>query len=149
MRSLPHPRTGEGAAVLGVFTLAALELIALSAAPAGNRPVIAGALAAAAAVVLLGVAVVRHRHRRPAVPLGHPAPPEAVGAEWFTADTFEGFPAKAVAPLLRHPGAPSPSSVYSAWVLAVEGHDPVWIERHLGLPPQVAHVLCEAARSRR
>ncbi|MFI1093951.1 hypothetical protein [Streptomyces sp. NPDC020917] len=149
MRRLPHPHTGEGAAALGVFTLAALELIALSAAPAGNRPVIAGALAAAAALVLLGVAVVRHRRNRPAVRLARPSTPEAVGAEWFSAETFEGFPAEAVGPLLGHPGAPSPSSLYSAWVLAVEGHDPVWIERHFGLPPDVAHVLCEAARSRR
>jgi hypothetical protein len=37
---VPHPRTGEGLAVLGVLTLIALEVVALAVGPTRDRPTI-------------------------------------------------------------------------------------------------------------
>ncbi|MGX4695332.1 hypothetical protein [Streptomyces sp. JNUCC 63] len=42
MRALPHPRTGEGAAVPGLLTLIVLETTALVTAPARDRPIVGG-----------------------------------------------------------------------------------------------------------
>lgn len=148
MRTLPHPHTGEGAAALGAFVVAALELVALSTAPAGDRPVIAAALVGAALVFLL-LAGVRHRCRRCSVQPVQAAPSKAVDKDWFTAESVQDFPIEAVRPLLSCADPPSLSSLYSAWVFATEGHDAVWIERHLGLSPVAVHTLCEVARTRR
>ncbi|WP_329371139.1 hypothetical protein [Streptomyces sp. NBC_01483] len=63
MRSLPHLGTGEGTAMLGVLTLAVLEMTALATAPASDGPIVSGALIGAATAAFVVVTAVWHRHR--------------------------------------------------------------------------------------
>ncbi|TKA01393.1 hypothetical protein [Actinacidiphila oryziradicis] len=67
MKTVPHPRTGEGVAALGVLMLVVLEVAALSAAPARDRPVVGGALVGAAASAFIVVGALWHHYRRTAV----------------------------------------------------------------------------------
>ncbi|TKA01700.1 hypothetical protein [Actinacidiphila oryziradicis] len=149
MKTLPHPHTREGAAMLGVFMLVAVELVALSAAPVRDWAVVGGALAGGAASVFIVLAALWHGRSGPAVRHARPAPPRGAGEEWFAAQALEGFPMQAVRPLLLGPNAPPVGRLYTAWVFAAYGHDVVWIERNLDLPGEVARVLVEAARQRR
>ncbi|NIY62172.1 hypothetical protein [Streptomyces malaysiensis] len=147
MRTLPHPRTGQGAAVLGVLTLAVLEVVALAAAPRADRPVVAGALVGAVAAAFAMGAAVFHARRRAARRARHRLG-AAVDESWFTASTMEGFPGEAVRRRLLGPDAPSLECVYTAWVFATQGYGPVWIAHHLDLPDELTRLLAEAARQR-
>ncbi|MEY9944298.1 hypothetical protein [Kitasatospora sp. GAS1066B] len=77
------------------------------------------------------------RRRAPAA--GEPA------EDWFTAESLADFPLEAVRPYLAgHPLG----RLHTAWVLALTGHEPAWIARHLGLPEAVAVLLVEAVNRR-
>ncbi|MCC3771527.1 hypothetical protein [Streptomyces sp. UNOC14_S4] len=149
MRTPPRPRAGEGLAAVAATAAGLLGVVAVKAAADSNRPVTAAALACAAALalVVLGAWVYRHwagyrTHQE------HPAPLGAVDDSWFTEETLADFPAEAVRPLLPRSGAPGPSALYTAWVLAVHGRDAAWLDRHLDLPPGVARLLTDRARQR-
>ncbi|MFJ8311648.1 MULTISPECIES: hypothetical protein [unclassified Streptomyces] len=145
----PHSREGrEGAVLLAVFLVAALELTALRLAPSGLRPGITGFLLGVSIAVLAMTAVLAHRHRRIAVRHQPSVSPESVDASWFTARTLDGFPMEAVRPLLLGPDAPDLNRLYMAWVLALHGHDTAWIVGRLGLPHDVAALLVDAAEAR-
>ncbi|MGW5367985.1 hypothetical protein ACWER6_12025 [Streptomyces sp. NPDC004009] len=147
MRTVPHPRTGEGAAFLGVLTLVVLETVAVSTAPARDKPVVGGALMGAATAAFILIAALWHHHRQ-AEQRACRVVPEDLGDGLFTARSLEGFPMEAVRPFLLGPDAPSLNSLYTAWLLATHGHDAAWIAHHLDLPPEVLHLLTDAARQR-
>ncbi|MFE5739765.1 hypothetical protein [Streptomyces celluloflavus] len=148
MRALPHPHTGEGAAVLGLLTLALLGTVLLGTAPLRDRPVAGGALAAVGVSVFLVVAALWHHYHRAAARRARPTAPAAVDGRWFTAESLEGFPGRLAGPS-RGPGAPDRDRLYLAWILATQGHDAAWIGHRLGLPAEVVHPLVDAARERR
>ncbi|MDH6708156.1 hypothetical protein P3T27_004895 [Kitasatospora sp. MAA19] len=147
MRTWFHPRTGEGAALLGVLTFLLLEVIVLSALPLRDRLVTGGVFAGAAvaAFVLVAVLLRGHRAARPGTDRPSPSPSEG---DWFSPDTLEGFPTEAVRPLLHGPDAPSPDTLSTAWILATHGRDAAWIAHHVDLPVGTAHLLVDAARRR-
>ncbi|MFF3511486.1 hypothetical protein [Streptomyces sp. NPDC002573] len=147
MRTLPHPNTGEGAVVLGVFLLIGLELVALATAPRADRPVVGGALVVAATAAFVLVAAVLHGHGKTRRQATH-RPAEAANETWFTAETLQGFPMEAVRPRLLGPHAPDLTSMYTAWIFAAQGRDAVWLEHHLDLPADLAHLLVDAAHER-
>ncbi|MFF3517504.1 hypothetical protein [Streptomyces sp. NPDC002573] len=147
MRTVPHPRTGEGAAILGVLTLVVLETVAVNTAPTRDKPMVGGALMGAATAAFILIAALWHHHRQ-AEQRTRKIVPEDLGEEWFTAKSLEGFPMEAVRPFLLGPNAPSLNRLYTAWLLATHGHDPAWIAHHIDLPPDVVHLLADAARQR-
>ncbi|MFE9174350.1 hypothetical protein ACFYNZ_33760 [Streptomyces kebangsaanensis] len=147
MRPLPHPRTGEGAAVLGLLTLIVLETTVLATASARDRPLVSGALIGAATAAFIVVAAIRHSHRK-AARQARRRLPETVGESWFTARTLDGFPMETVRPHLLGEDAPGLNHLYTAWIFATHGQDAKWIERHLDLPADVTRLLVEAARRR-
>jgi hypothetical protein len=143
-----RPHTREGAALLAVPLVAALEITALRLAPPGFRPWITGFLLGASLTALAMTAVLAHRHRR-ITARHHPSvSPESVGASGFTARTLDGFPMEAVRPLLLGPDAPDLNRLYTAWVLALHGHGTTWLTGRLGLPHEVAALLVDAADAR-
>ena len=116
--------------------------------PAADHPGVAAAVLAVAFVALvIGTRARQGRLRRFRKPRGRAAEP--VDASWFTAHTLDGFPEEAVRARLTSPDAPSADRLYAAWVLAVHGMDAEWLERNLSLPADVAHLIAEAAESRR
>ncbi|WP_063750639.1 hypothetical protein [Streptomyces roseochromogenus] len=147
MRTLSQQRTGEGAAMLGVLTLVALEIAALATAPA-PRPAARqrGSHRRCPAAFVL-VAAVWHSHRN-AARQARRRPHETVDDSWFTARTLDGFPKEAVRPYLLGKDAPSLNRLYTAWILATHGEDAPWIERRLGLPADITRLLVDAARQR-
>ncbi|MGW1159855.1 hypothetical protein ACWD5Q_26030 [Streptomyces sp. NPDC002513] len=145
MRTLPHPRTGEGAVVLGVLTLIVLEMTALATAPARDRPLVSGALIGAATAAFVVVAAMWHSHRN-AARNARRCLPEAVDESWFTARTLDGFPMEAVRPHLLGKNAPSLDRLYTAWIFATQGQDAAWLARNLDLPEDLMDLLVEAAR---
>lgn len=147
MKTAQHPRTREGTAVLCLIVLIMLELVVLTTVPASERSLVSSALAGAAGAALAVVAVTSHRHRGPRQTRRQTSP-DVVDRSWFTTEALEGFPMEAVRPLLRASDAIELERVYTAWVFATQGEDAVWIERHLGLPPRVAHLLVDSARRR-
>ncbi|WP_225102472.1 hypothetical protein [Streptomyces sp. CoH27] len=106
MKPLPHPRTGEGTAVLGVLLLTVLEMTAVATAPRADRPIVAGALVGAATAAFVVIAAMVRSHHR-AQQEARRQLPEAVDESWFTSGALDGFPMNAVRPLLLTPGAPS------------------------------------------
>ncbi|MGW2557456.1 hypothetical protein [Streptomyces sp. NPDC001635] len=72
----------------------------------------------------------------------------AADAAWSTAQALQRFPMDAVRPWLLGPVAADLSHLYTAWIFATNGQDAVWLERHLGLPEGLAHLLADAARQR-
>ncbi|MBV9026893.1 MAG: hypothetical protein JO362_24550 [Streptomycetaceae bacterium] len=147
MRSLPRPHTGEGAAVLGVLTLVVLEAVASATVPRMDRPIVAGALAAAATAAFILAAAVLHARRRAAHQAKRPAA-ETADEPWFTPRSLEGFPLQALRPLLLGPDAPSLNRLHTAWIFATCGHDAAWIKHHLDLPDDIVHALTDAAHRR-
>jgi hypothetical protein len=129
-----------------MLTVAALELAVLKVAPAGDRPVISGALVGTATAAFILVAVLHHHRRAAARPAAQRLTETLSEAEWFTARTLEGFPMEAVRPLLLGPNAPDLNRLYTAWVFATHGNDAVWMERNLDLPGEMARLLVGAAR---
>ncbi|WP_053728879.1 hypothetical protein [Streptomyces sp. WM6378] len=113
----------------------------------GLRPGITGFLLGASVAVLVMTAVLAHRHRRIVARHSPSVSPESVDASWFTARTLDGFPMEAVRPLLLGPDAPDLNRLYTAWVLALHGHDTAWIVGRLGLPHNVAALLVDAAHA--
>ncbi|MFV5996629.1 hypothetical protein ACNPQM_30580 [Streptomyces sp. NPDC056231] len=73
MRTVPHPRTGEGTAVPA----------ALATAPRAYRPAVAGAL--------VGAATAAHRRAGRQAARRLAAAAEAADASWFTIRSLEGF----------------------------------------------------------
>ncbi|WP_369393152.1 hypothetical protein AB5J72_40560 [Streptomyces sp. CG1] len=147
MRTLPQPRTGEGVALLGVFTLLVLEVTALATAPARDRPIVSGALMGAGTAAFVLVAAVWHVHRN-AARQARRRLHETVDDSWFTARTLDGFPMEAVRPYLLSEDAPGLNRLYTAWILATHGEDAPWIERRLELPADLTRLLVDAARQR-
>ncbi|MEV5875348.1 hypothetical protein AB0L75_14150 [Streptomyces sp. NPDC052101] len=147
MRTLPHLRTGEGATVLGVFTLTVLEMTALATAPARDRPLVSGALIGAATATFVVVAAMWHNHRN-AARQARLRLPQTVDESWFTARALYGFPMEDVRPYLLGKDAPNLNTLYTAWVFATHGQDATWIDRHLDLPANITRLLVEAARQR-
>ncbi|MBX7555372.1 hypothetical protein ABZX95_46525 [Streptomyces sp. NPDC004232] len=144
MRTLPHPRTGEGVALLGVLTLVVLEVTALATAPARDRPIVSGALMGAGTAAFVLVAAVWHSHRN-AARRARRRLHETVDDSWFTARTLDGFPMEAVRPYLLAKDAPGLNRLYMAWILATHGEDAAWIERHLDLPADLTRLLVDTA----
>jgi hypothetical protein len=132
--------------VFGVAILVLLEMIALGAAPAPDRPVVAGALiGAVAAALVVGLALLSTC--RPAA--GNPCPRlEETGLAWPAGVAVDGFPMDAVRSLLLSPGAPSLSRLYVAWGFAMRGCDAAWLERFLDLPADAARLLADTAYQR-
>ena len=145
MRTPPHSPTGEITALLGVLLLMVLEITALATAPARDRPLVSGALIGAGTAGFVVVAAVWHGHRDATRQVGRSLT-EAVDESWFTARTLDGFPMEAVRPYLLGRNAPSLDTLYTAWILATHGQDARWIERHLGLPADLTHLLVDTAR---
>ncbi|MFJ5155286.1 hypothetical protein ACIQCF_27630 [Streptomyces sp. NPDC088353] len=118
--------------------------------PAADRMGVAAAVLAVAFVVLLVGTRVRQARPRPfRRPRARAAEP--VDTSWFTAHTLDGFPEEALRVTLRTPAAPSRERLYAAWVLAThtQGTDAVWLEKNLALPADAAHLIAEAAETRR
>ncbi|MFF3153262.1 hypothetical protein [Streptomyces sp. NPDC057910] len=140
------PRTGEGATMVGMIALTALELAAVDTVPAPDRPLVSGVLLGAGAAIFLLAATVLHRHRTAA----RRARQQLIDSgDWFTARTLEGFPMEAIRPHLLGPDAPSLNRLYTAWVLATHGHSAAWIQRNLDLPSGLVRLLVDAATTRR
>ncbi|MEV5283444.1 hypothetical protein [Streptomyces sp. NPDC052811] len=151
MTVMLRPHSREGSALIAVALVAlvvALELTALRLASPGLRLGITGFLLGASIAVLAMAAVLAHRHRKIAVHHSPSVSPEAVDASWFTARTLNGFPMEAVRPVLLGPNAPDLNRLYTAWVLALHGHDTAWIVSRLGLPHPVAALLVDTAGAR-
>ncbi|MEU8695651.1 hypothetical protein [Streptomyces sp. NPDC048665] len=148
MRTLPHPRTGEGVALLGVLTLVVLEVTALATAPTRDRPIVSGALMGAGTAAFVLVAAVWHSHRN-AARRARRRLHETVDDSWFTARTLDGFPMEAVRPYLLGKDAPGLNRLYTAWILATHGEDAAWIERHLDLPADLTRLLVDTATRQR
>ncbi|WP_055492186.1 hypothetical protein [Streptomyces sp. TP-A0356] len=164
MRILPHPRRTEGTVVLGVPRAvvgpgvpSAVGVLAVPSAvlgrvwapvPAAERAGVAAAALAGVCVVFFLVMVVRSgRHRRVRTSRRQAAAP--VETSWFSAHTLDGFPEEAVRARLGAPGAPPVERLYTAWILANHGMDAVGLERRLSLPADLAHLIVDAARSKR
>ncbi|MEY9964167.1 hypothetical protein ABIA33_002209 [Streptacidiphilus sp. MAP12-16] len=147
MRAVPRPQTVEGLAALAAIAVILVAAVAIGLSPVRDRPLVAiGFLAVAvAAGGVLGAVVHARRARTRRVSQEHAG--DAVGA-WFSAPTLDGFPAEALAPLLPANNPPNLSRLQTAWVLATHGHDAVWLERHLGLPGNVARLLADTAHRR-
>ncbi|MGW5127767.1 hypothetical protein ACWEQ7_27725 [Streptomyces sp. NPDC004069] len=120
--------------------------------PAADRAGVAAAVLAVALVTLIvGTRVRRGRVRSRPSERPRARTAEPVDTSWFTAHALEGFPEEAIRATLKAPAAPSRERLYAAWVLAThtQGTDAVWLERHLALPAEAAHLIVAAAESRR
>ncbi|MFF7635527.1 hypothetical protein ACFZB9_20575 [Kitasatospora sp. NPDC008050] len=143
MRSLPRPRTREGAAVSAVLALAVLEAVGLAAASDGERAVVGIGVVGAGLAVLLMTGVLLATRRRPdAGRRVDPLPVVTEVEDWYPADTLAGFPLEAVRPYLA---AYPLGRLHTGWVLAVHGHEAGWIAQHLDVSRAVAAVLVAAA----
>ena len=121
------------------------ELVVLHSTPTRDRPLISGVLISAATAAFILLATVAHRQqsvtRNP-----RPQLPDAVDEPWFAPEALEGFPMEALRPLLLGPHAPNLNRLYTGWILATHGYGASWIEQHLDLPTEAAHLLVDAAR---
>ncbi|WP_406503034.1 hypothetical protein [Streptomyces sp. NBC_00212] len=143
MLRIPRPRTGEGATILGVIALAGLELVAVNAAPAADRPTIGGVLLGAGAAIFLLAAAMLHRHRSAA----RKARQQLIdNGDWFTARTLAGS-MDAIRPCFSfrtHSASTAPTPPGSS---PPHGHPTTRLQRHLGIPARYAQLLTEAAGS--
>lgn len=143
MRSLPRPRTREGAAVLAVLALVSLEAVTLAAVSNDERPVVGiGLVGAALAVLLVTGALLAARRRLATHRRVNPLPVVTEVEDWFTPDTLIGFPVEGVRPYLAEYPL---GRLHTGWVLATHGHEAAWIAQHLDVSEAVAAVLADAA----
>ena len=148
-KAMRNPRTpipGDLLAVCGVLLLAALELVALATAPAGQRHLVTGAVIGSGTAASITTWAVLHTRRRTAQRTHHERPSSGVDASWFTEGTLDGFPMDEIRPFLLGPEPVALNRLYIAWILAVRGHDITRLADHLDLPKDAVRPLAQAAQ---
>jgi hypothetical protein len=145
----PHshdPISGDLLAMCGVLLLAGLELVALATASAGQRPLATGAvIGSGTAAFITSWAILHARHRTAGRP-HHDQPSGPVDTSWFTDHTLDGFPMDEIRPFLLGPDPIALDRFYTAWILAIGGHDATWLADHLDLPEDAMRPLTQAAQ---
>ncbi|MFJ5880059.1 hypothetical protein [Kitasatospora cineracea] len=140
-----YPWSARGAALTGVLLLLVLETVSLATAPAGLRSFLGGVLLGSSTAALLLALLLERTRRRALSRLAVPGPDAAAGR---TGGVPADFPMDRVRPVLLAPDAPRLNLLYTGWVFAVDGRDARWISHRLGLPPDTARLLTDAARHR-
>jgi hypothetical protein len=100
--------------VCGVLLLAALELVALATAPAGQRPFVMGAVIGAGTAALITAGAVVHARRRTAQRPRYDHSGDPVEASWFSDGTLDGCPMDELRPLLLGPEPVALDRLYTA-----------------------------------